>query len=289
MNTRTFLVILCALAACATTPSFGQRESDRDSHGLIDWVIGADSRPLFEVSYGMDQPKHKKFAGEFTGLGFAEARLGYSTVRGFRPGIIELDDRMAYAAYSGEQIGTFNTAASSVTGEIWSFGLANRAGFGWDLGPLGLIPFHRYSAEISTVDWSIPQVIAGSDSAILERYVSSGRFGHTTEAGVQLAISDLIGVNVSYQGQVIFPRMVFWEWFASYLLAGTAVKLISDFGEDIVERSPVLGPIVYFILRNGVAFATYALWRNEMNWPFHSETPLSQETARIGVSLAFPR
>jgi len=288
MKTTALVVILCGLTACVIAPVLGQKESEPDRHGLIDWVIGADSRPLFEVSAGLDQPKHKKFAGEFTGLGFAEARLGYSTVRGFRPGIIELDDRVVYAAYSSDQLGTFNATSSSVPLEVWTFGIANRSGFGWDLGPFGLIPFHRHSMELSTVDYSIPQAIDPADSAILDRYSTSARFGNTTEAGLQLAVSDLIGINLSYQGQVISPRFVFWEWFGSYILAGIAVKAISDFGEDIVERSPVLGPILYFILRNGVAFAVYALWRNEVNWPFHSETPLTRETARLGVSLAFP-
>lgn len=282
------IVLLTAAFTLLCSPlTFAQHEKDRDAHGLVDWVIGADSRPLVEFSYGLDQPKQSKFAGSFTGLGFAEARLGYSTVRAFRPGILELDDRFGYASHSADNIGTFNTKPEAVTLDLWKFGLANRKGFGWDLGPIGLIPFHAYSADLSIVDYTIPQPIAGADSAILGRYPSAARFGHTTEAGLQLALSDVIGINASYQGAVIFPRYVFWEWFGSYLIAGTAVTLISDFGEDIVERSPVLGPIVYFILRNGVAFAAYALWRNNMNWPFYSEAPLTHETAKIGVNLTF--
>ena len=65
------------------------------------------------------------------------------------------------------------------------------------------------------------------------------------------------------------------------------MNIVSVFADDIVKSSPVLGPILYFVLRNGIAYAFYTGLQDRMNWPFESETPLTMETIKLGASLKF--
>jgi hypothetical protein len=49
----------------------------------------------------------------------------------------------------------------------------------------------------------------------------------------------------------------------------------------------VLGPIMYFVLKNGISYVFYTQLQEKMNWPFNSETPLTIETIKIGASISF--
>jgi len=59
------------------------------------------------------------------------------------------------------------------------------------------------------------------------------------------------------------------------------------FSEEIVNSSEVLGPIIYFVLRNGLAYAFFAAMKDKGNWPFSSEKPLAVESFRLSAMIAF--
>jgi hypothetical protein len=73
----------------------------------------------------------------------------------------------------------------------------------------------------------------------------------------------------------------------SYTIIQIGMGMISAFGDDIVQASPTFGPIFYFLLKNGLAYGFYQGVKEKMNWPFNSETPLTIETYRIGLSFTF--
>jgi len=54
-----------------------------------------------------------------------------------------------------------------------------------------------------------------------------------------------------------------------------------------MSSHPFLGPILYFALRNAVAYGFFYAFRGDMNWPFHSETPFMTHAFKIDVSLKF--
>jgi hypothetical protein len=174
-----------------------------------------------------------------------------------------------------------------VESEMIRFGTGARGGFGFPVWFLDVVPYSLYSFDLTKATFSTPAVLAGADSAILDRVGGAYRFGHSFEAGIQLRVFKSVSALASFQGSVVFPRVVFPEWFGSYMLMAGSMILISNFSEDIVRSSPILGPIIYFVLRNGVALAFYYALREQMNWPFPSETPLAMEAIRIGGSISF--
>jgi hypothetical protein len=123
--------------------------------------------------------------------------------------------------------------------------------------------------------------------SILERYEGTYRFGMNTEGGIRLSFSKLLALTASYEVAVVYPRHVFWPWLGSYAILNIATGLVSGFSDDIMRSSPAAGPIVYFLLKNGIAFAYYQGVKDKMNWPFTSETPMMLNTFKLGLSFTF--
>jgi hypothetical protein len=73
----------------------------------------------------------------------------------------------------------------------------------------------------------------------------------------------------------------------SYALLQIGLGAVSNFTDDIIESSPLAGPVFYFLLRNGLSYAYYQGVSNRMNWPFSSETPMMIATYKFGISYTF--
>ena len=63
--------------------------------------------------------------------------------------------------------------------------------------------------------------------------------------------------------------------------------MIDNFVDKIFDRSPAAVPVVDFLLKNGLAYSLYLLKKENMNWPFNTETPLTYETFKLGVTFLF--
>jgi hypothetical protein len=242
--------------------------------------------PYLEASYGVGLPSHKLFSGSFAPVGMLEAKLGYTDIRKWK-GVLDLDEKFIYGTYMKSEYSLVKPDPGDVEAEMIRFGTGARGGFGFPVWFLDIVPYSVYTFDLTKTTFLPGSVLAAEDSSILTRIDGAFRFGHSFEAGLQLRIFKSISALASFQGSVVFPRVVFPEWFGSYLLMAGSMVLISNFAEDIVRTSPILGPVLYFILRNGVAFAFYYALREQMNWPFPSETPLAMESVRIGGSISF--
>jgi len=242
--------------------------------------------PFLEASYGIALPSQKLFTGSFAPVGMLEAKLGYTDIRKWK-GVLDLDEKFIYGGYMKSEYSLLQPDPGEVEAEMVRFGTGARGGFGFPVWFLDIVPYSLYSFDLTKATLSPTTALASADSSILNRVEGAYRFGHSFEAGIQFRIFKSISALASFQGSVIFPRFVFPKWFGSYMLMAGSMILISNFAEDIVRSSPILGPVIYFVLRNGVAFAFYYALREQMNWPFPSETPLAMEAIRIGGSISF--
>ena len=66
------------------------------------------------------------------------------------------------------------------------------------------------------------------------------------------------------------------------------VGAVEIFTKEVLESSPAAGPIVSFVLKNGLSYAFYTFKKQKMNWPFNTETPLTYETLKLGVTFTVP-
>ncbi len=218
-----------------------------------------------------------------------EVKLGYNHNVPYQDFVLSIDERYMLGSFSKKDQDWFDSDADSgkVQTEMLRFGFGNRSGYGYKVGFLSFLPFTRVNSSFTKLKTWRPGDILQGDVEILERYGEKYRFGVSTEGGVKLVLLESLAITGSYEAGVIYPRVIFFRWFAGMVIESVIVEGISHFARDIVDRSSTLGPIFYALLRNGTAYGIYIGMRDKMYWPIHSESPLTYETLKFGVSITF--
>jgi opacity protein-like surface antigen len=273
---------------------FAQNQDDSNDSGdsevaeVIDWAWKGKYYPYIEVTAGLAQFKHEKFEGTLPEEGLSEIKLGYSQIQQYEKIIWELDQRYVFGSYMDEDVAGFtNPAPGDFKANVSRFGFGNRLGYGYHLGPIELLPFSQSGLVWTRIRTDTLNDLSQHDKDILARYENVFRFGMATEGGVQVQLLRSIAFVASYELAVIYPRHIFWEWLGSYMIIQTGLGMVSTFSDDIMKSSPLFGPIIYFVLKNGLAYAFYQGVKEKMNWPFDSETPMTMENIKFGISITF--
>ena len=270
-----------------TTPAPGD-DQDPDGEVTAEWSL-KDFRPFIEGNYGLGIPRQKLFEGEFENYGLLDAKLGYSKISVYKEFVLEMDERYVFGSYSNKEQNYLDSEADpeKVKTEMIRFGFGNRLGYGYKIGFISLLPYQQSQIAWSKVTSERPAGLSTADVNILDRYEGQYHFGLSTEGGVKIELFKSIAVTAGYEAAVIYPRFIFFPWLGGIIVETFIVGGVSFFAEDIVDNSNVLGPLFYAILRNGVAYGVYLGLKDEMYWPVNSETPLTHETFKFGLSFTF--
>jgi hypothetical protein len=252
------------------------------------WVLRAGNRPFLQAGYGLDQVHHRQFGGSFDELGQIQLTLGYSELLPYRTDLLALEERAVFGAYGGTAISRREADSAHVAPTLWQLGLAFKGGYGYPVGAdLAILPVFGSSFDVTKITTIRPSSLSGSDSTILDRYEGSFRFGHTAMAELRFEFSRSFSLSGAYELSIVYPRVVFWQWVGSYGLAAVGMGILSQFSVEIIRSSPALGPIISWMLKSAMAYGIYSLWRDNMHWPFKSETPLMHQNATIAVTFVF--
>jgi hypothetical protein len=270
-----------------TTPAPGDDQNPKWDD-LSEWPL-KDFHPMLEGNYGVGIPRQKLFEGEFEDYGYLEAKLGFSKISIYKKFVLNMDERYFFGSYSNKDQNLLDSKAdpAKVKTEMIRFGLGNRLGYGYKIGFISLLPYQQSQIAWSKVTSEHPEELAADDLAILERYEGAYHFGLSTEGGVKIELFESIAVTGGYEAAVIYPRFVFFPWLGGIIVETFIVGGVSFFAESIVANSNVLGPLFYAVLRNAAAYGVYVGLKDEMYWPVNSETPLTHETFKLGLSLTF--
>ena len=255
--------------------------------GYSNWALKGEFKPFIEVMYGVGQPKHINFTDDFAKYGLIEGRIGYTEIIKYRKNVYSLDDRFVFGDFLSSDASFLEDKEGRVKSEIYRFGFGNRLGYGYQLGGITLMPYNQNQFVWTKLASTRPDDMLPEDIQILDRYEGAYRFGVSSAAGVKLDLYKTLSVMGAYEFAVVYPRVIFWPWLGSYMIMQTGINMVSVFSEDIVKSSPVFGPLMYFLLKNGIAYAFYTGMQEKMNWPFTSETPMTMESFKIGASLTF--
>ena len=269
--------------------SNAQEEERYEGGGKKFWsfLLEGDFRPFIEAYPGYGLMNHQGVSVDLPSMGVVGGKLGFREMRPIKRWGTRVKEHFVIGAYGSSSAPGGTEGAAGMTGSYWRIGTGERIGYGWTFGRQPLVPYHQFTFNYMEPSLAVPAAITGKDSMTLARAVDGGRFAMTTEGGVTAELFETIGVSAGYEMSVLYTRVVFPQWFASYLIGASAVGIISAFGEEIIEVSPVFGPILYFVLRNGVAYGLFYAWRDQMHWPFNSETPLVLDTFKLDVSIRF--
>jgi len=252
-----------------------------------------DQRPMIEANYGLSNPKHKSFTKDISKTGLIEFKIGFSRLESENNDekinyINQLDDKYFFFSKISTNLLSKKSKVDGFTSDLIRFGFARREGYGYDAGVVSIIPYHSDGflwSKLNNFDKSV--ITSPSDLKITKRYLNSFRFSTLTEGGVKFEIAKSVSFDASYEAGVVFPRYLIWKHLGSLALEAAGYGLIDNFVDKIFERSSPAAPIVNFILKNGYSYGFYLMKKENMNWPFNTETPLTYESFKLGITFLF--
>jgi hypothetical protein len=260
-------------------------------------------RPTIEVNYGFGYPKIKSFDDSFERVGQFQIKLGYSSVDSYDRSILEY--QFDYLFFSGlsDRYKTGDNK-NKVRTDTWQFGWGHRFGFGYGIGnSVAILPYNERGmvwSSISVTDNFYRDAIDNPGDILnpdkpeydplantLAKFDGTFRFGYNQEAGLNFEVVKFLNLGASYEFNTIYPRTLFWKAAGSLIISEVAQGALTYFIQEIMDSTPSAGPIVAFILKNGLSYGYYLLSREKMNWPFSTEKPLTYETFKINIGFAF--
>ena len=259
-------------------------------------------RPFIELNYGFGQPKHDAFNVDLSKVGLIELKLGYlkeSDISHYN-----IDDRkesFVFGSKISPDLSNNEVKPLEFESTLWRFGFASRNTLGYYGDDFSVLPYYQDGfvwSMLETSETKYPildenEIVnllspeAANDYKIVERYRDTFRFGTVNEGGIRFEFVNSISINAGYEASVIFPRHLFWKQAGSYIIQKAGQGALNYFIDEIIDSSPIAGPIVSFLLQNGYAYAFYQLQKKDMNWPFSTEAPLTYETFKLGVTFTF--
>lgn len=309
MKKKILLVLCIALISCFVSSAnlwAADTVIHKHSHMWEDFdrPIGQDTvnfsvfqSPMVEVygsfqKYSIDENSYK---GKFPDKqGLSDIRLGSLTKKRLRqePFIIKYNDSYAFLSVGGEKYGMPKIDSHIVKANIISFGFGSSTGYGYRLGDKSdFVFYHSSGLSWSRLDFNkpIPKTHADSvfDYSAIDVYGRNIRFGQYYDAGIRFQPISLISLKFAYEQSIVYPRVLFWKWLGSTMIEGLAQGLVDNFIDHVYKASPVAGPIVYFVLKNGISYAAHHLKKEDMNWPFDTVSPFMIDSWKLGISLHF--
>lgn len=257
---------------------------DWDEDWDHDWNDGS---PYIEFTYGTSKMDLRKSAFEFTNPGYGSLKLGYADTYRDDDHIINFQGGYIEAANISTEINSGKTG-TKYNSDLWRFGLGTKDAMGYYWGDFAILPYT--SGSINWSRFKIEDFVKPVEGAItdhVENFHDKVKFGTLAEGGIMIQPIELLSVNIGYEKSAIYPGMLFWKFLGSAAIEVVGIGLLDEFVDEIKDSSPMAAPIANFVLKNAFSYAIYQLRKDKMNWPFESETPLTYDTIKFGVTFTF--
>ncbi len=261
-----------------------------------DWEIDfgfSETHPAISLQYGLANLNRSDLQAKFVDPNLLELKLGY--IRDKKAWgtdcIIKHSYKFLYLSNESNKLSGKEAIGTEIESNMWRFGFGRSSGYGYKLGESAvIIPYYTYTLNWSNIDFKSLDVLTFAhdpDAAVLNLYDESFRFGTSSEGGIRIKLFDHLMLDAGYERSIVFQRCLFWKWAGSALIEAAAQGILDDFINEVFESSPAAGPIVNFLLKNGLAYGLYELRQDKMNWPFKSEAPIAIDQFKFGVTVVF--
>lgn len=263
-----------------------------------DWWRWEKGKPAIELNYGFAEPKHDKLASKLAKAGIVEIKLGYISIGNNDDCVFDFKENYTFASRIATALKSEKAGVDELSSDLYRFGLGRRTGYGYDFGPVRIFLYNENAAVWSKLDMdyypsgiAVPQndqvEYVSNDNKIINRFNDEIRFGTLAEGGIRVELARTISLNAGYETAVVFPRYMAWKHLGSLIIEEAGLNVLDNFVDEVFDSSPVAAPIVNFVLKNGFSYAFYSLKKEKMNWPFKTETPLTYETFKLGITFTF--
>jgi len=251
----------------------------------------SETHPAISLQYGLANLNRNDLLSKFVDPNLLELKLGY--IRDKKAWgtdyIIKHSYKFLYLSNESNKLSGKEAVGSEIESNMWRFGFGRSSGYGYKLGEnTAIIPYYTYTMNWSNINFNYSLASTPvNEQNILNLYDESFRFGTSSEGGVRIKVIDNLMLDAGYERSIVFQRHLFWKWAGSALIEAAAQGLLDGFINEVFESSPAAGPIVNFLLKNGLAYGLYELRKDKMNWPFKSEAPISYDQFKFGVTVIF--
>lgn len=250
------------------------------------------TKDFIEVSYGLGDLKHKSISTSFNDLSQNEIIIGRRYIKpAANYKLINFSDNYLFSSYINDySSSTDENYKLSI--DMWKVGFGYRKGFGYKLGNMAIMPFYHMGLVWNNIDLKLPKLdnpfMENDEIAYLRNYEDQIKFGTSNIGGLDLRLSSVIGIGASYEMDVILPYHKFWQQTGSFFIETMAQTGVDFFMEGVMlKAAPEIVPIFNFLLKNGLSYYFFTMKKDEMNWPFKSISPLTQETFKFSLKITF--
>lgn len=260
---------------------------------FVDFIY--KSHPIVEINYGFGIPTNKNITESFANVGNWNIKLGKSEQKEYGKKLVEIDEKYLFGSFLSSSAQNEYEIDNKITTETYRFGFGSLNGIGFGSGNFSLIPYVSQDlvwTKLSEFHDPLNESFGWEElsSRGLYDYLGSLRFGDKSAYGIKLQLASMIQLNANYETSVVYRRHLFWYWSGSVLLSQAGYHLLSEFTDEMVDKSPVIGTIFNFALKAGYQYGYYLLRKSNMNWPFNesgNEAPLTFETFNFGIGFVF--
>lgn len=291
-----FGLVVMSMSAFAMS---SRSHKDDSTNSFMMEVDFNERTPMISLFYGSATPSREGISGTIEQDMTFGGTLGMEREKAwFRdPSIIQRYSNNVYLWYgqAADAQGVVTPAegdnpaiAGSTSTNLFRVGLADESGFGYKLGESSNLMFLASNAVLSWTAVTPQSVTSDPTSAqALRDFEGALRFGEAMRPTIEWRVTGPVSIRVGYEWSQIYPRHMFWYWALSQGIEGIADAGATWFAREIGKSSPAAMPIVYFILKNGVAAGFKALRMNQMNWPFTTVAPMNVHMWNVGIGLHF--
>ncbi|MBE2189661.1 MAG: hypothetical protein KGZ71_02845 [Desulfobulbaceae bacterium] len=247
--------------------------------------------PTFALNYGIVTPFYHEDAvtDDFAILNSINVQFGISYIdemSKLNSSVFKHENNMLAVSYYSQDLGSKTEIADGIRTSAWSFGLQRNSGYG-----IGKSSQKLFFNSISGITWTSLDFEDKTSDTIqqtnLDVFGSQLRFGNMFEASMTFYPIENVGLNVGYERAMVYPRHMFWYWAASGIIQGAAQGLTGWFSKAVIEKSPVAGAIMYFVLENAVNYGFFELRKKNMNWPLETVPPFMYDSFKVGLTFKF--
>ena len=271
-----------------SSPAFSQSDSTDWGSELRDFW---PRKPALAVLYGVTQTSWNALASAIPNPGMIDLRLGRLRDQTGDDSVHIIRERFDFLSFTtiSNNLGT-RALNGDANISLWRIGFGHQTGYGYELSSppeeQGLLLYHGAGAGWSRLRVT-DKIASTADSTRLALYEGSFRFGMNMEAGASLRLLPELDITLAYERDIIYRRHQVGKWLGSVVTEGAGQWLIDRLVHRVMKSSPPVAPVFRFLLKNGFAFVAYQLRHSEMFFPFKSESPLANDSFKVGMRIVW--
>jgi len=246
---------------------------------------------FLDLSYGLSQPNFPS--------GVFDEVLAPAYASDLMYGFFRINDKVNIPGviyHSSEYIMLSNVSShfkpeedfpKGLTTDTWRFGFGIRNGYGYELGgDKAFMFYHDGAITWSQIDFE-QQAKKDYNNKEIMRYDEEMKFGTRFGSGIIYRFGSVVHLNIGYSHSLVFPESNTFKIFGAWMVDNIVQRWIDVFEVELKARYGKYWPVAQFVYKTTMSVFLYQLRRNQMNWPFASDAPISFDSYKFGISFVF--